>query len=253
MPWDPDRYLQFREERYAPFADLLALINVRPGLRVIDLGCGGGELTRRLADALPESDVLGVDTSPEMLARAAEYARPGVRFEQAALERVTGAWDLVFSHAAIQWVPDHAALVPRLLGLVAPGGQLAVQQPSNHGHYTHRLIAQVAGEEPFRTALAGWTRESPVLPLDAYADLLYAHGGRDLQVMEKIYPHILAGADALADWTSGTTMVPYLERLGPDLRDAFLARYRAGLRARWPQSPVFYGFRRMLFAATRPA
>src|SRR5689334_2351881 len=96
MPWDPDRYLQFREERYATFADLLALINVRPGLRVIDLGCGGGELTRRLADALPDSDVLGIDTSPEMLARAAEYARPGLRFEQRALEHVTGAWDLVF-------------------------------------------------------------------------------------------------------------------------------------------------------------
>src|SRR3972149_2610153 len=71
MPWDPERYEQFERERYAPFDDLSGLVEVREGLRVIDLGCGTGELTRRLADALPESAVLGIDSSPEMLARAA--------------------------------------------------------------------------------------------------------------------------------------------------------------------------------------
>ena len=143
MPWNPDQYLQFEAERAAPFVDLLALVQVRPGLRVIDLGCGTGELTRRLADALPDSSVLGVDNSPEMLARAAALARPGLAFAERSIEATLadGAqWDLVFSHAAIQWVPDHATLVPALLGLVAPGGQLAVQLPSNHDHPTHRLI-----------------------------------------------------------------------------------------------------------------
>src|SRR4051794_27528344 len=253
MPWDPDVYKKFERERAAPFADLLALIHPRPGLRVIDLGCGTGELTRRLADALPDSDVLGIDSSPEMLARAAAQARPGLRFEQADLAQVTGAWDLVFSHAAIHWVPDHHALVPRLLGLVQPGGQLAVQMPSNHGHLTHRLIADIAGEAAFHAALGGWTREAPVLGIKEYAAILYAQGVADMTVFEKVYPHVLAGADALADWTSGTALVPYFERLPADLQAAFMDRYRAQLRAAYPPGPVFYGFRRTLFAATRPA
>lgn len=255
MPWNPEQYLQFEAERAAPFVDLLALVRVRPGLRVIDLGCGTGELTLRLADALPDSSVLGVDTSPEMLARAAGLARPGLAFAEQSIEATLAGeaqWDLVFSHAAIQWVPDHATLVPALLGLVAPGGQLTVQLPSNQDHPTHRLILTLAGEEPFRRALGGWTRQVPVLGLAAYADLLYAAGGRELTVFEKVYPHVLADSDALAEWTRGTALVPYMERLPADLQAPFLDRYRAALRAQWPTGPVFYGFRRTLFAATRP-
>src|SRR5215813_2947685 len=124
MPWNPERYHQFQQERSAPFDDLLQLVQRREGLRAIDLGCGTGELTRRLADALPESDVTGVDSSAEMLSRAAQQARPGLRFEQQAIEQVTGEWNLVFSHAAIQWVDNHHALIPRLLSLLRPGGQL---------------------------------------------------------------------------------------------------------------------------------
>jgi trans-aconitate 2-methyltransferase len=253
MPWDPQRYLQFARERAAPFDDLVGLIHVREGLQAVDLGCGTGELTRRLADLLPESHVVGIDSSPEMLARAQEQARPGLHFRLGDIASVSGDWNLVFSHAALQWLPDHPALIPRMLGLVRPGGQLVVQMPSNHGHATHRLIADIAAEAPFSTALGGWTRQSPVLPLEQYADLLYTHGGRDLTVFEKIYPHVLDGADALADWTAGTTLVPYFERLPDDLQSAFMDRYRARLRALWPQGPVFYGFRRILFAATRAA
>src|SRR5207248_11237460 len=115
MPWNPDTYNKFQRERSAPFADLLALVHVRDNLRVIDLGCGTGELTRQLADYLPASDVLGIDNSPQMLSRAAEHARPGLRFEPASIEELGGEYDLIFSHAAIHWVPDHFALIPRLL------------------------------------------------------------------------------------------------------------------------------------------
>jgi trans-aconitate 2-methyltransferase len=164
---------------------------------------------------------------------------------------VAGSWDLVFSHAAIQWVDDHPRLVPRLMSLVAPGGQLAVQLPSNHGHPAHTLSVETAREQPFREALAGWTRPIPVLSLDEYASLLYAAGGRDITAIEKAYPHVLANADAIADWTSGTALVPYFERLPEHLRAPFDERYRAKLRGRFPSKPVFYPFRRILFSATR--
>jgi trans-aconitate 2-methyltransferase len=253
MPWNPDRYHQFQRERFAPFEDMLRLIDSRENMEVVDLGCGTGELTRRLADCLRGSRVLGIDSSPQMLARAEEYARPGVRFEIGDIETVGGSWDLVFSHAAIQWVPDHATLVPRLFSLVRSGGQIAVQLPSNHGHVSHRLIRETAAEEPFRTALSGWSRESPVLTIEDYAEMLYRAGGTEITVLEKVYPHILESADAVADWTSGTALVPYMERLPDDLHEPFMARYRDRLREVWPVGPVFYGFRRTLFAARKEA
>src|SRR5688572_13318829 len=107
MPWDPAQYHKFQAERAAPFEDLVKLIRVREGLRVIDLGCGTGELTARLADILPGSDVLGVDSSPAMLEKAEPLERPGLRFALMAIEAVSGEWDVVFSHAALHWVDDH--------------------------------------------------------------------------------------------------------------------------------------------------
>jgi trans-aconitate 2-methyltransferase len=253
MPWNPELYHKFQTERFVPFADLLGMVEVKPGLKVIDLGCGTGELTRKLADHLPESEVVGVDSSVEMLAQAAKRTRSGLRFEQGSIEEVDGEWDLVFSHAAIQWVDDHHRLIPRLLSLLSPGGQLAVQLPSNHQHPSHVIIRELAAKEPFRTALSGWIRQAPVLNISEYAELLFDHGGSDIVVLEKAYPHVLADSDALAEWTSGTVLVPYFDRLPPELHDEFLSAYRSRLRNRWPSSPVFYPFQRILFSAKREA
>jgi trans-aconitate 2-methyltransferase len=250
MAWNPDTYHKFQAERAAPFEDLLALVNVREGLRVVDLGCGTGELTARLAGHLPGSTVVGIDNSPEMLERAARHERPGLSFELASIEDLQGEWDLIFTHAAIHWVDDHEHLIPALLSRLRPGGQLAVQIPSNHGHLTHRLITEIAGQEPFRTALGGWIRTSAVLGIEKYAELLYAHGGQDLTVFEKVYPHVLANADSLADWTSGTALVPYFARMNADMQTQFMEVYRQRLREHYPAGPVFYGFRRTLFSAT---
>jgi trans-aconitate 2-methyltransferase len=252
MPWDPATYEKFRDERYAPFADLCALIEPRAGMRVVDLGCGTGELTARLAELLPDSDVVGIDSSAEMLARADEYVRPGLRFEQRSIEDVAGSYDLVFSHAALQWVSDHDTLVPWLFKLVAKGGQIAVQIPSNHHHLTHLLIVETATGEPYAGALGGWTRTAPVLAIDQYASMLHRSGAADITVFEKVYAHVLADADAMVDWTRGTALVPYIERLPEDLRERFLDRYREKVRAAFPERPVLYPFRRTLFAARRP-
>jgi trans-aconitate 2-methyltransferase len=253
MPWDPERYEQFKKERFAPFDDLLRLVRVRDGLRAVDLGCGTGELTRRLADALPGSDVAGIDSSAEMLARAAEFARPGLRFELGSIEELAGEWDLIFSNAALQWVLDHERVFPRLFDMVLLGGQLVVQMPSNYAHITHTSIDELAADEPFRSALGGYHRSWGSLTIEQYADILNAQGATDIVVFEKIYPHVLPDAGALADWTSGTALVPYMERLPDDLRALFMERYRARLRERFPQRPVFYGFKRILLSGTRPA
>lgn len=251
MPWNPDLYHKFQSERAAPFHDLLALVNVRPHLKVIDLGCGSGELTRQLADRLPHSHVTGLDNSPDMLKKAASFVRPALVFQLGDQSTLTGEWDLLFSNAALQWSENHAELIPRLFGCLAPGGQIAVQVPSNHNHISHQIYRETAAEEPFCSILAGFQRHSPVLTIDEYARLLFECGAEAITVFEKVYPHVLEDSDAVVEWISGTALIPYFERLGSH-KDEFLQALRAKMHAALPESPVFYPFRRILFSARKP-
>lgn len=251
MLWNPEKYHRFKEERAAPFNDLCGLIRVRHGLKVIDLGCGTGELTCRLAGFLPGSRVTGIDSSAEMLAKATGSACPDVDFRLRDIATIDGSWDLIFSNAVFHWIDDHETLIPRLFYLLNPGGQLVVQIPNNNAFPSHTCIIATAGEEPFRTALGGWTRKSPLLPLDAYARLLYESGAVEMTVLEKVYPHLVADADAIADWTSSTTLIPYFERLPEELHLLFMESYRAKLRRIWPTGPVLFTFRRILIAGEK--
>lgn len=250
MPWNPEKYHQFKSQRSAPFDDLLKLLEVRPLMRAVDLGCGTGELTRRLADILPESDVVGLDTSPQMLERAEEYIRPGLRFELGDQAELSGEWDLIFSNAALQWTENHESLIPFLFEHLAPGGQIAAQVPSNHNSEAHLTIIEVAIREPFASALGGWTRQSPVLSIEAYAELLFRERAQEIVVFEKVYPHVLENTDAIVDWLSGTALVPYFDRLDR-LKHDFVNVIRQELRARIPGEPVFYPFRRTFLSARK--
>lgn len=251
MPWDPNQYHKFQAQRSAPFYDLLALVEVRPNLKVVDLGCGTGELTRQLADALPSSDVTGIDSSPQMLEKATSYASPNLHFEQGDQSQLTGGWDLIFSNAALHWSENHAELIPNLYRKLKVGGQLAVQVPSNFSHISHRIIRETASEEPFRTLLRGFIRYAPVLSIDKYAQILFDCGAEDIIVFEKVYAHVLEDSDAVVEWISGTACVPYFERLG-GAKDSLLTVIKDKMRKALPQSPVFYPFRRTLFSAHKP-
>ena len=250
MPWNPDKYHQFQTQRSAPFYDLLKLVDIRPRLQVVDLGCGTGELTRHLADSLPNSDVLSLDQSPQMLERTGEYARPGLRFEQGDQAELDGKWDLIFSNAALHWSENHEKLISHLFNCLNPNGQIAVQVPSNHNAPALLKIIEVAKREPFVSALGGWTRQSPVLPIEAYAGLLFREGAQDIIIFEKVYPHVLENADAVVDWISGTALVPYFERLG-NLKDEFTDVIRQELRVIMPGEPIFYPFKRTFFSARK--
>ena len=148
---------KFAAERAQPFWDLAGLLEDRPIERAVDLGCGTGELTAALAAARDITEMTGVDSSRAMLGVAQEYDGPGVRFREADI----GSWssggdhDLVFANASLQWVPDHPAVVARWWAALRPGGQLAVQVPTNADHPSHRVAAEVAASEPFRTAMGG--------------------------------------------------------------------------------------------------
>jgi trans-aconitate 2-methyltransferase len=252
-PWNPEQYERFRAEREQPFHDLLALVRKRPAPRVVDLGCGTGALTARLHRELGATETVGVDSSPAMLERARALEGRGLTFVRADISgwSPSSRFDVVFSNAALQWVPDHRSLFVRLGGLVAAGGELAVQVPANFDHPSHTLAAATAREEPFVTALSGYARESPVLPPEEYALLLHEAGFTDQHVRLQAYGHLLPAIDDVVEWVRGTLLTDYEVRMPEALYQQFVARYRERLMSvLGDQRPYFYAFKRILLWAT---
>jgi trans-aconitate 2-methyltransferase len=252
VTWDPGQYERFKNERSRPFFDLLGLLRPAPGGRAIDLGCGTGELTRVLHERLAARETLGMDSSPEMLARSAAFAGGGLGFVRGDLGAFAdqGAWDLIFSNAALHWVNDHPALLARLARGLREGGQLAIQVPANHDHPSHRLARAIAAEEPFRSA--GGLPESPVLSPEAYALRLHELGFREQTVRLEVYGHELESREQVVEWVTGTTLTPLRARLDDVAWARFLDRYREALLPQLADTrPYFYTFKRLLFWGQR--
>jgi trans-aconitate 2-methyltransferase len=250
--WDPVQYEQFERERSAPFFDLLDLVEPCPGGGVVDLGCGTGELSRSLHERTEASTTLGLDSSPAMLERSAAYAGDGLSFELGDIAEwgPPGQFDVVFSNAALHWIDDHPALFARLTAALAPGGQLVVQVPANHDHPSHLVAAQVAAEEPFRTALDGYVRRSPVLEPRVYAELLHRLGYETQHVRAQVYLHVLPEPAAVVEWVKGTLLTDYKKRLPAATYDEFLTRYRELLVTELPdERPYPFAFKRILLRA----
>lgn len=246
-PWNPDQYARFRNERSQPFFDLLSL--VKPGLemRVVDLGCGTGELTRHLHHQLHARETVGLDNSEAMLAKTVELAGGGLRFGKSDIGSWTpeGSFDLVFSNAALHWVPDHEALFARLTAALSEGGQLAVQMPANHDHLSHRVAAELAEETPFREA-SGGARRVNVLAPEAYASLLHRLGFREQHVRLQVYGHLLGSREDVVEWVKGTTLTDYQRRMPAEMFAAFLDRYRERLLPKLEdRRPYFFPFKRI--------
>lgn len=253
--WDPEQYHRFRAQRAKPFHDLLRLVEARPGGRLLDLGCGSGELAAAAMEAVDAAETVGVDTSPAMLAAAATVQRPGLRFVQGDLAEppVSGPWDLVLANASLHWVPEHAEVLARWRGLLGPGGQLAVQVPANPDHPSHTTITEVLSSEPFVTALDGAPPPDPllsVLPPQDYAELLWELGASEQVVRLEVYGMEMPSVDAVADWTAGTAMVRARNVLDAGLYERFEAEYRRRLAERLAHAaPYFYAFERILMWA----
>jgi trans-aconitate 2-methyltransferase len=251
--WNPEQYERFQSERSRPFLDLLALVRARTGMDVVDLGCGTGELTRLLHERLGARETLGLDSSPAMLARSEAFAGGGLRFERGDIADFApeASCDLVFSNAALHWLPGHEALFARLTGALRPGGQLAIQMPANQDHPSHAVAAEMASEPPFRDALGGAPAPQPgVLAPEVYAVLLDRLGYGEQHVRLQVYAHRLGAPEEVVEWVKGTLLTHYQRRLGPALYEPFLARYRDALLARLEdRRPYLFTFKRLLIWA----
>jgi trans-aconitate 2-methyltransferase len=261
MAWDPARYLRFESERARPFNDLVSRIAVPAPRRVVDLGCGPGNVTASLLDRWPDATVQGIDSSAEMIASAARFAGPRLSFVQGDLAswRADGPVDVIVSNAALQWVPAHADLFPGWVDALTSRGALAFQVPSNvdspapavfravatRPRWADRLGAIAAGSGPSQSGGA-------VLPTARYVDRL-SRLGCTVDAWETTYFHLLPGEDPVLQWYAGTGLRPYLDALGPAERIDFEREVAAGLRYAFPTES--YGtilpFRRIFVIAYR--
>jgi trans-aconitate 2-methyltransferase len=230
--WNADLYRQFEGERTRPAQDLLArVVATAPG-EIVDLGCGPGNSTELLVDRFPGARVTGLDTSDDMLAKATARL-PSCRFIKAdiATWMPDVAPDLIYANASLQWVPDHVALFPRLVSILAPDGILALQMPDNFDEPSHRLMREVAAEGPW-SSIIGKAAEQRVkrLPLTAYYDLLAPIAG-DVEIWRTVYYHPMPNAEAIVNWVRSTGLRPFVDPLPPHQQAAFLAAYREKIEA----------------------
>lgn len=252
--WDPQTYLKHADERGRPFVELLARVPVTAPARVLDLGCGAGNLSAVIRDRWPGAEVLGVDSSAEMIAHAREVDPDG-QYEVADVATWTpdGPYDVIVSNAMFQWLPDAFEVITRLLDSVQDGGALAVQVPDNQEAPSHRLMREVAARPEFAEHTSDVRRFSRT---DAASYLeLFAGLGWIADVWTTEYLHVLPGDDAVWGWVSGTGARPYVQALPEELRQDFVEQYQAELRAAYPQRPwgTVLPFARTFAVATRPA
>ena len=252
--WDPRQYLRFADERLRPAVDLVARIAHPCPKRVVDLGCGTGSALPLLAARFSEAEVMGVDGSPAMLAKA---RATGFAAQMADIAGWSPAEpvDVIFSNAALHWLPDHARLFPKLMDALSPGGLLAVQMPAMHNAPVRALQPMIASSGPWADRLEKVASAPPILEPEAYYDLLVERAaGLDIWATE--YLHVLRGRDAVVQWASGTSLRPYLDALPADEQAAFIAAYEKALRPHYPLRPdgtVLLAFRRLFIIAKRGA
>ncbi len=255
IEWNPNQYLKFVRERTQPSIDLAARIELQHPRSIIDIGCGPGNSTEILRRKWPNSKITGFDSSPTMIQKARSDHPDGEWITgDAASFRFNDKYDVVFSNAALQWIQDHEALIPRLFGIVADAGVLAVQVPADFESPLRRAVVSVAGNPKWSSYTAGCDRIINYRTAGYYYDILSALPGK-AYLWETTYYHVLPTHADLVEWYKGTGMKPFLERL-PDeahrkeFENEVLDRCKDGYVVR-SDGKVLYPFKRIFFVLNK--
>jgi trans-aconitate 2-methyltransferase len=254
MDWDPVKYSQYTNERGRPFTDLIARIAASAPRRVVDLGCGAGNLTALLAARWPQAVVEGLDFSPEMISAAAWVPGVAFRLENVAQWRPSEDTDVIVSNAALQWVPRHVALLRTWAAALPRGAWLAWQVPGNFTSPSHTLMRSLTESARWRPALGGVLRQYDLVASpEEYTELLL-EAGFTADTWETRYLHVLAGPDAVLEWMRGTGLRPVLAALSAADGAEFEASYAAALRSVYPATAhgTIFPFRRIFAVGHKP-
>ena len=255
MKWDPQQYARYSSERNRPFFDLVGQVGaVSPG-SVVDLGCGPGELTATLSQRWPAAAILGRDSSPEMIDKAAAFATERVSFERSeAADFSAEGVDVLVSNALLQWVPTHRQLLTRWAAELNAGGWLAFQVPGNFDSPSHTLMHDLAESPRWRDQLGGVLRHAGTVDEPTEYLALLSAAGLTVNAWQTRYLHVLAGTDPVLEWVRGTGLRPVLAALSDDEAIEFTQQYAALLRAAYPVAPygTAFEFRRIFAVAVKP-
>ncbi|GAB3588482.1 methyltransferase domain-containing protein [Calidifontibacter terrae] len=258
--WDARQYERFADHRTRPFEDLLQRIPLAAPERIVDLGCGNGLATLLMAERYPAAQIVGVDSSQNMLDQAAAHDAESrvewVNQDVAHWDPATAAPDLIVTNATLQWVPGHERLIPGWLNSLPAGGGFAMQVPGNFGADSHRIIREAVADHPRSAELSALLRHDPVLEPTGYADLLTQHASY-VDAWETTYVQLLdpegAQANPVLEWVKGTALRPILDALDAVEQEAFLADLDRRLAAAYPRRSygVAFPFRRIFAVAVR--
>ena len=233
--WSATQYLKFEDDRTRPPRDLVAQVPLQRPRLIVDLGCGPGNSTELLVERFPQSEIVGLDSSPDMLKKARQRL-PQCSF----IEADIATWqpdprtDLIFGNAVMQWLPDHPAIMRRLLEGMPKGGVLAIQMPAMHDTPLRRAPYDIAASGPWAECLRGVTSAPGILSAAEYWDVLRPHVA-SLDMWQTTYIHALAGEDAVLEWASGSSLRPFLDRLTDEQKVAFGQAYAEAVRPHYPR------------------
>jgi trans-aconitate 2-methyltransferase len=253
--WSAAQYLKFEDERTRPSRDLLAQVPLDAPRRVVDLGCGPGNSTELLIERFPDAEVIGIDSSPDML-RQARQRLPRHKFIEADLSTWTPepGTDLLFGNAVFHWVPDHPTVLRRLLHALGPGGVLAVQMPDNANQPAVAATEKLVASGPWASALAQVKgRSKRLLRPEEYYDLfrpICCH----IDIWHTHYNHLMASHADVAEWFKGSGLRPLLAALDAPMREAFLSKYAEEVTRAYPprcDGKVMLRFPRLFIVAVR--
>lgn len=254
MSWDPAQYAKFTDHRVRPALDLLARVPLDQPRSVVDLGCGPGNVTVRLAQRWPQARIRGVDSSADML-RVAREKYPQLSWEQHDLASWSGEQpvDVLYSNATLHWLGDHAALIPHLFRQVATGGFIAIQMPRNFSAPSHRIAHELASSPQWQSRLQQLVRPTPVAEPSFYYDLLAPLTSR-LEIWETEYIQPLTGERPVLEWIKGTWLRPFLDVLDASEQQVFESQYAERTAQAYPRRTdgvTIFPFRRLFVVAMR--
>ena len=248
--WNPQQYLKFQKQRTQPSRDLAARVADRNPRTVADIGCGPGNSTAVLREVFPQAEIVGLDNSPDMIEKA-RREHPDLAFRQGDARQLKGTWDLLFSNACLQWIPNQQELLPALMSHLNPGGMLAVQVPNNGEEPFYRLVQQVVSEP--RWGFDDSPEYNQALSPQEYFDIL-SECASSFDLWEVCYQHPMPDHAALVDWVESTRLRPYLQVLGPqrgqELKEELAQRAKELYPVR-KNGQVILGFRRLFFTAEK--
>ncbi|MCI7690866.1 MAG: methyltransferase domain-containing protein [Oscillospiraceae bacterium] len=252
--WNSAQYLKFKAQRTQPASDLAARIDINP-LEIIDIGCGPGNSTRVVKDRFPNARAIGADSSENML-ETARRDNPDCEFIQldagGDLSEFSGKFDLVFSNACIQWIPNHSALLPNLFYMLKSGGALAVQIPVNFDEPIHKIIGKITMSEKWRAHFPN-PRIFYTLTEGEYFDIL-SDLTSDFEMWKTIYFHRMPSYDSIIEWYKSTGLKPYLDVLSDAEKEEFINDVRAEVEKAYPtqkNGEIIFRFPRLFFIAKR--